>query len=97
MEYLDWGMIFAIISTPILVYCWLTMKDGLNGELTNWWNGESYDGDYLTLEIVVVIFFSFTAFLIVMVGYPVLVGGAIITMMITSLRNKRLARINKQK
>ena len=97
MEYLDLGMVLAIISVPIVMHYWLTMKDGYNEDLTKWWNGESYDGDFVLLEIIVTIIVVLLAFLLVLVGYPVIIGVAIIAMMIISLRNKRLAKINKQK
>ena len=92
MEYLDLGMVLAIISVPRVMYYWLTMKDGNIKELTKWWNGESYDGDWILLEIVRTIIIGFLTFLLTVVGYPVIIGGAIITMIVVSLRNKTLAR-----
>ena len=96
MGYFDLGMVLAIILSPIVIYYYITINNEMM-ELTNWWNGESYDGDFFLLEILVTIIVVLLTFLLTLVFYPVVIGVAIITMMIISLKNKRLAKINKKK
>jgi hypothetical protein len=97
MEYLKLGMVLAIISVPRVVYYWLTMKDGYVEESTKWWNGENYDGSWILLEIIMTILVGLLTFLLVLVGYPIIIGVAIITMIVISLRNKRLAKIKNKR
>ena len=97
MEYLDLGMVFATILSPIVVNFWITMEDGYNENLIGWWNGESYDCYFILLEILATILVALITFLIMLVGYPVIIGGAIIVIIVISLRNKRVAKINKKK
>ena len=85
MEYFDLGMVLATILSPIVVYYWVTMDDGAE-ELTSWWNGKRYDGSFIPLEIVFSIGIGGASFLLIFVGYPVIIGGAIITMIVISLR-----------
>jgi hypothetical protein len=96
MEYFNLGMVLATILSPIVMYYWVTMGDGTE-ELTSWWNGESYDSGFIPLEILISILIGALIFLLITVIYPAIIGGAIIAMIVISLRNKRVEAIEKQK
>tara|TARA_R110000803_G_scaffold1511_1_gene4854 strand:- start:1084 stop:1374 length:291 start_codon:yes stop_codon:yes gene_type:complete len=96
MEYLKLGMVLAIILSPIVVCYWVTMDEGAE-ELTSWWNGESYDGGCIPVEILMSILIGALTFSLITVIYPAIIGGAIIAMIVVSLRNKRVEAIEKQK
>ena len=97
MEYLDLGMVLAIISVQIVMYYLLTMEDMFNEEFTKWWNGQSYMGTGIFVEIFISIAICLLASVLILFGYQVIIGGAIITKVVISLRNKRLAKRDGKK
>lgn len=96
MEYLELGVVLATISVPIVMYYWLTIDSVFNEELTRWWNGQSYEVGLVVIEVIGAIFLLLLTFLLVLVGYPVVIGAAILANVVTSLRNKRLEAIKNQ-
>ena len=96
MEYLDLGMVLGTISVPIVMYYLLTMESVFNEELTRWWNGQSYRSADILLEILGLTFIALLTFLLMSIGYPVIIGVVILIKIIVSLRNKRLEAIKNQ-
>ena len=96
MEYLDLGMVLAIISVPIVMYYLLTIKSAFNEEFTRWWNGQSYMGTFIIVEIFMSTAICLLAFVLILFGYPVIATVAIIAKVVISLRNKRLDKIKKK-
>ena len=96
MGYLKLGMIIATILAPMVMYYWIIVDDDVE-ELTKWWNGESYDSSEIPLEIIISLLIMTISFLLIFVCYPLIIGGAIITMIVVSLRNKRLAKIKNKR
>ena len=97
MEYLDLGMALAVISVPIAIYYMLIVDGFISNQITKWWNGEKYDSDLIPLEVLGMTLICALTFLLTTVGYPIIIGVAIFIKVVVSLRNKRLARINKKK
>ena len=96
MEYLDLGMVLATTSVPIVMYYLLTIESVFNDELTRWWNGQSYRGADIVVEIIASIAICFLTFVLTLLAYPVITAAAILAKVVISLRNKRLSKINKR-
>jgi len=97
MEYLDLGMVLAIISVPIVMYYLLTIESEFNKEFNKWWNGQSYMVAFVIVEIFIATVICLLAFVLILFGYPVIATVAIIAKVVISLRNKRLDKINNKK
>jgi hypothetical protein len=90
MEYLDLGMVIATTSVPIVMYYLLTIESVFNEELTRWWNGQSYRGLDIIIEIITAIAICLLTFVLILFGYPAITAVAILAKVAVSLRNKRL-------
>ena len=97
MNYFELGFYFATISVVIAIYYSLKLNNPIWEDLIHWWNGGYYDLELLLLNIFLISAFFFAFFLIVLVGYPVIIVIAIPLMIVISQRNKRLNRIKNQK
>jgi hypothetical protein len=97
MNYLELGFYFATISVIIAIYYSIKLNSPLWEDLINWWNGEFYYFELILLNIFLIFAFSLAFFIIVLVGYPVIIIIATLLMIVISQRNKRLNRTKNQK